>query len=338
MALLDAEIVWRPSALISDSTPAQNGGRMAYTQMVTGMKNNLFPDVSQSERTAGATKFRKAFIHLYNTANTALTTVKVFLDALTAGGDYVTFLPGTATDTEDAATGRRYGIGTLNNNVSVSGTSCQVLCEHYADYATDTIFRVGDTVRISNQPSTGGAGTTDWVLLSAVSWDTTHVTLTFTTTPLANAYTAGVGVLVSGVYTVASIAAGVNTVVKTSTLGTFDSTTVGNLVCQHKGGIADAWTITMLTATTFSVAGVAAGAIAGTGSIASDYSPTNAATGTPYFTLKSICWGGTFAAADTVTFNTTQASLPIWYRRRVPAGTGSLASNVASLAIHGESA
>lgn len=61
MPILDNEIVWRPAALMSDVTPAQNGGRMAFSQLVSGVKNNLFPDVSQSERLAGAVKWRKAF-------------------------------------------------------------------------------------------------------------------------------------------------------------------------------------------------------------------------------------------------------------------------------------
>jgi hypothetical protein len=45
---------------MSNTTPAQNGGRMASTQLVSGVKNNLFPDVSQAERLAGSVKWRKA--------------------------------------------------------------------------------------------------------------------------------------------------------------------------------------------------------------------------------------------------------------------------------------
>ena len=36
MPILDAEILWRPAALLSNATPAQNGGRMASTQLVSG--------------------------------------------------------------------------------------------------------------------------------------------------------------------------------------------------------------------------------------------------------------------------------------------------------------
>ena len=45
MPILDNEIVWRPAALMSDVMPTQNGGRMSFAQLVSGVKNNLFPDV-----------------------------------------------------------------------------------------------------------------------------------------------------------------------------------------------------------------------------------------------------------------------------------------------------
>lgn len=338
MSLLDSEIIWRPAALVSDTTPAQNGGRMAYLQMVSGMKNNLFPDVSQDERTNGSTKFRKAFIHLNNVSNTALTSAKVFLDALTPGDDYVLFYPATPTDTESSmGTPRPYGIGTLQQSVIVGATSLRIACEHMVDYTSLTPFRVGDVVRVSNQPSTGGAGTTDWVTVTAVDYQATYCEITFTGTPLANAYTAGASVLISSVLSVASTVGSVNTIVKTSTNGLFDGVSSGNLVCHNKGGVADSWTATFLTATTYTVTGTVTGLVAGTGSISSDFSPNNSAISNPYFTIKSVCWGGTWQAGDTVTFNTVPASIPVWYRRRVPAGANSLANNFMSLALNGES-
>jgi len=83
MPILDNEILWRPTALLSDTTPAQNGGRMTFAQLVSGVKNNLFPDVSQAERQAGAVKWRKAFIHVNSAQDSTLLNVRLFLDALT---------------------------------------------------------------------------------------------------------------------------------------------------------------------------------------------------------------------------------------------------------------
>ncbi|WP_301100229.1 hypothetical protein, partial [Propionivibrio sp.] len=136
MPILDNEIVWRPAALMSDVTPAQNGGRMAFSQLVSGVKNNLFPDVSQSERLAGAVKWRKAFIHVNSAQDTALLNIRLFLDSLTPAGDFVVFQPGTQTDTEDQIAGRPYGIGTLYAPVVGGAAQIQVACEHNAEYAT----------------------------------------------------------------------------------------------------------------------------------------------------------------------------------------------------------
>lgn len=338
MSLLDSEIIWRPASLVSSTTPAQNGGRMAYTQMVSGMKNNLFPDVSKTERDNGATLLRKAFIHLNNTSDTPLTSCKVFLDAVTPGDDYVLFFPGTATNTEDTmGSARPYGVGTLTETVDIGFDSLRVTVENIADYTSLTPFRVGDLVRVSNQPSTGGAGTTDWVILSAVSYQPTYVELTFATTPLANAYVSGATTIISSVLEVASCGGSVTNISKTSTNGLFDGITTGNLVSHNKGGVSDTWTITFLTQTTFNVSGAATGLLPGTGSILADYSPTNVPINSPYFTLKALCWDGNWVAGDTVTFDSTPAQIPVWYRRRVPTGAGSLANNATSLAVHGES-
>ena len=170
MPILDNEILWRPAALVSDVTPTQNGGRMNFAQLVSGVKNNLFPDVSQSERLAGAVKWRKSFIHINSAQDTALLNVRLFLDALTPAGDFMTFCPGTQTDTEDQISGRLYGIATLKTDVPSGATQLEIAGEHPAAYAELQPFRVGDLVRIADRPSTGGAGNEEWVTLSGVSY------------------------------------------------------------------------------------------------------------------------------------------------------------------------
>lgn len=336
MPILDSEIVWRPAALVSDAVPAQNGGRMAGSILTSGVKNNLFPDVSQSERTAGSVKWRKAFIHVNSAQDTALLNVRIFLDAPTPAGDFVVFHPGTQADTQDQITGRPYGVGTLDVAASAGATQIQVVCEHNASYATLQPFRVGDLVRIANVPGTGGSGNEEWVTLTGVSYGAGFATLDFTPA-LVNAY-ATADTVVSSVLEIASVSASVSNVSVTSASGTLDSATAGNLVAHNKGAVQDTWTLTFIDASTFTCSGLATGALPGTGSIGVDYAPLNTATGTPYFTIKFSAWGGTFAASNTVSFTTSPASIPVWYRREVPAGTASLANDYASLAIHGESA
>ena len=336
MPILDAEILWRPAALMSNTTPAQNGGRMASTQLVSGVKNNLFPDVSQAERLAGSVKWRKAFIHIASAQDVALMNVRVFLDALTPAGDFVTFAPGTATDTEDQVTSRPYGIGTLHVATAGGATELHLLCENLTAYATLQPFRVGDLIRVADRPSTGGAGNEEWVTLSAVSYGAEFATLTFSPA-LANAY-ATTNTLVSSIYPTAQIVAACTNIAVTSVAGNFDAVTLGHLVAHNKGAVADDWTLTFTGATTFTVAGLTVGALAAAGSTAADYAPINPATGTPYFTIKALAWSGTWVTGNQVSFTTQPAALPIWYRREVPAGTVSLANDYASLAIHGESA
>ncbi|WP_127476539.1 hypothetical protein [Sulfurivermis fontis] len=336
MPILDNEIVWRPAAMVSDTTPAQNGGRMAFSQLVSGVKNNLFPDVSQSERTSGSTKWRKAFIHVASAQDTALLNVRLFLDAMTPAGDFVVFHPGTQTDTEDQVTSRPYGIGTLHANLAAGATQILVACEHNAEYATLQPFRAGDLVRVSNRSSTGGAGNEEWVTVTNATYGAEYATLDISSA-LVNAYDTA-DTLVSSVFELPSVVSSYNDVTVTSAGGTFDSATVGNLSVHNMGAIEESWTLTFTSATDYTVSGMTVGILSSPGSIAADYAPLNPATGTPYFSIQTLAWGGSFAAGDTVTFTTHPAAIPIWYRRQVPAGTFSLANDYCSLAIHGESA
>ena len=336
MPILDNEIIWRPAALMSDTVPAQNGGRMTLSQLVSGVKNNLFPDVSQSERTAGSTKWRKAFVHINSAQDTALLNTRLFLDALTPAGDFVVFHLGTQTDTEDQVGGRPYGIGTLYAPIVGGAVQIQLACEHNGQYATLQPFRIGDVLRVSDRPSTGGAGNEEWVSITGIAYGTDFATVDVSPA-IANNY-ATANTLVSSVLELPSVVAAWSGIAVTSMGGSFDSATVGNLVAHNKGAVEENWTLTFTSATTFTVSGNTVGTLASPGSVSADYAPLNPATGTPYFTIKAIGWGGSFQTNDTVTFATQPAAIPIWYRRQVPAGTFSLANDFTSLAIHGESA
>lgn len=338
MPLASTDLKFRPSALQSDTVPAQNGGRMTYGEVVSGVKNNLFSDVTVAQRSSGATRYRKMFLHLDSNTTTAMNNAKVFMDKLTAADDYLLFQSATATGTEssDKNEALLFGIGALASNVSAGVSSITVACEH-ADYATLTPFRVGMTIRVSNIPVGSGTGTEEFVPLSAVSYSGATATLTFTGYPLANAYLAS-NTLVSSVMSVSTVAGAFDTPVVTSTAGTLAHGTAGYVTVPSKGSINDTWTLTFSSATSFSVAGAVTGALSGTGTIGSDYSANNQPVGTPYFSILAVAWGGTFVSGDTVTFNTTQASLPMLIRQRIPAASGTLTGTVAGFAFRGESA
>lgn len=339
MALLTDDLKLRPGTLISDTVPTQNGGRMAYTEAVSGVKNNLFSDVTAAQRLSGATRFRKAFIHVNQNSVTALNSVRVFMNRITAGDDYMLLQSATATGTEstDKDEAALYGVGLLAANVSTGAVAISVNCEH-VDYATLLPFRVGMLVRISNIPVGGGAGTEEFVPLTAVSFAGAVATLTFTGYPLASDYLAATPTIVSGVLEVDQVAGDYDSTVVTSTAGLLAHTVAGNITVPSKGSVSDAWTLTFSNATTFSAAGAVTGALAGTGTVGADYSANNPSTSTPFFSILSTAWSGTFVAGDQVTFNTVQASLPLLVRHRIPAASGTLSASLANITVRGESA
>jgi hypothetical protein len=281
-------------------------------------------------------KWRKAFIHVNSAQDAALLNVRLFLDALTPAGDFVTFTPGTATDTQDQIAGRPFGIGNLYAPVAGGASQMRVVCEHNTEYASLSPFRVGDLVRVSDRSSTGGTGNEEWVTLTGVAYGADYATLDFTPA-LANGYGTQ-ATLVSSVYQQASASGSWSNLAVTSAGGTCDTATVGNLVAHNKGAIEESWALTFTGTGSFNVSGASVGALPAGGSTSADYAPLNPATGTPYFTLKAAAWGGSFQANDQVRFDTHLAAIAVWYRRQVPAGTSSLANDFASLAIHGESA
>ena len=145
MSITTAELKFYKSAAVNDTT--SNGGVMSANAIADGVKNNVFPDVSQAERTAGITRYRKIFFKVASAENLALQNPRVFVEKHTPGEDRVLIFPGTQTDTQnDIATPNLYGAGQLKTDVSVGATSCVVITENGAD----TTFRNGELGRIHN--------------------------------------------------------------------------------------------------------------------------------------------------------------------------------------------
>lgn len=333
MPILDFEILWRPAVMVSDAAPAQNGGRMSFVQIVSGVKNNLFPDVSQSERTAGSVKWRKAFIHVASAQNVPLQNARVFLDQATPAGDFVVFHPGTQTDTQDQIGGRPYGVGTLYEAGTANASQIKVVGENHSAYAGLQPFRAGDLIRVSNRLVGGTTGNEEFVQIASVTAASGYFLIDLAA-PLQNAY-ATADTVVSSVLMAASIGSSIEHAQTTSVNGSFSASGAST---SNKGSVEDIWTITFNGATTFSVSGMATGALATPGSTLATYAPVNPATGAPYFSLDPSCWAGTFAPGELVQIATHPAALPVWYRREVPAGTASTTNDYASLTIYGESA
>lgn len=107
----------------------------------------------------------------------ALLNTRLFLDALTPAGDFVVFVTGTQTDVEDQVVGRPYGVGTLYAPVAGGATQMQVACEENGQYGSLQPFRVGDVLRVSDRPSTGGAGNEEWTTVTGITYGVNFATV-----------------------------------------------------------------------------------------------------------------------------------------------------------------
>jgi hypothetical protein len=121
---------------------------------------------------------------------------------------------------------------------------------------------------------------------------------------------------------------------ETSVAGTYDEATYP-IILYNDGTEQDDWTITFISATAFTCAGVKSGSV-GSGAITSDFEPTNPDTSQPFFKIDKDGWAGTWASGDTVTFTTSPATVSIWWREIVPAGTAALSNNLSVIGYYTE--
>lgn len=330
MSIQASELVWRKSAESSDS--GTNGGRMTPTAIVSGVKNNLFPDVPQAERTAGGTKYRKAFIHVANDDDLTLIGAKVFVLFPTPGDDHVVIFPGTQTDTQSGvAPAQVFGAGNLNADVSAGATSLSVLVE---DWAASAIFAAGMTVRVSNKASVSDvSGTEEYAVIAAggVSVAGNVITLTLES-PLANGYAAA-NSYVSSVITHGDTKATVGSIV-VSGGGAYDAGTYP-ILPDGIGSVEQNWTCTFTSSSQFTIVGDTLGSL-GTFNVTSDAAPNNPNFSKPYFTISRFGWSGTVVGTQ-MTFSTSPASIPVWYKRIVPPGAASLSGDKVIVGVDGES-
>jgi len=332
MTITASEIRWYKSANVSDLS--SNGGGLSKNEIITGVRNNLFPDVTQGERNAGSTKYRKVFIKVANASNLAGVNPKVMVENMSTGDDSITIFPATQSDQQSALAGteRQYGCGQLNADVASNATDFYVMTENVAlNY-----LRNGDTIRISDKTTIADAlNNEEYATISgspSYSGNIAHVTIT---AGLSYGYAAA-ATRVASVLSPADIQGSVGTPTPATALGTFDNGTYP-ILHDSIGSIYQTVTLTFSSATAFSAVSSVLGSL-GTGNITTNFAPNNADFSKPYFTLNKNAWGGTWANGETLTFLVTPAALPLWYKRVVPAGAAAISSDNTTIAIDIESA
>jgi hypothetical protein len=341
MAISANEIKLLKPSTINDTT--SNGGVMGTLPIADGVKNNVWPDVPQSERVAGSVKYRKTFIKVANDDDITLVDPKIFIETKTPGDDTIVLMAGTQTDAQADATGysRFYGAGDLDADVTAEATTIDVNVESGNSAAGDNIFQDGDLVRISDKLNVDDADNNVEFLRLAdpggVSWNGDKATLTFDTgVYLANDYIAA-STRVASVLETDDIVASFDTWAESSASGTFDESSFSPTL-DHISSIEENWTITFTDATNFSCVGSILGTV-GSGSIGGgDFAPNNTDFSKPYFTLLDAGWAGTWASGDTLSFTSHPAATAVWQKRTVPAGANSLSGDKVIVAVSGESA
>lgn len=333
MSISSADIQWFNAALTSASVPAQNGGRQSQTQSVSGVKNNLFPDVSAAERASGAEHWRKLFAVLKSADDLPLADVRISLEACTPGESYVLLHQSDPLATQaDVGWRRPFGVGALAEASAIGAQSLEVTTE--ADFSgwSDQPFQEGDVVRVDARADCLSPGACEYALVDSVSFVGASVTLTLEA-PLAHAYPLGAAVASAIEY--GTLVARADDLVLTGGV-TYDAEALPIAVSQV-GCCFQQWTVTVTNAATgaLSLSGDTLGAV-GTGSTGVDLAPANPDGGV-YFTLAAAGWGGTPANGDSLSFLTYPASAAIFLHRVIPAGAGTLALDRTVLCLEGES-
>jgi hypothetical protein len=107
------------------------------------------------------------------------------------------------------------------------------------------------------------------------------------------------------------------------------------LIVTNKGAVTEKWALRFTNTTTFDVIGEHVGTIS-SGTIATDTSPLNPATGSPYFTIRGIGWGSGWAVGNVLRFNTVGALFPVWIVRTIQQGPESVINDKFTILVRGD--
>lgn len=329
MSIIASELKWYKSTVVTNT--ATNGGKMSNNQIVDGVKNNVFPDVSQAERLVGITRYRKVFAKLTNAADEVLVNPGFHLTKFTPAQDRVELFVGTHVDVEGDITGseQKYGAGSLTSLITAGDTEIVITLED----PTQAIFEAtGNAIYI------GDGTNSEYHTDVAASQVGDQVTLTLDTgVMVANNYAVIDTFVASVIYgTLTELEPTASGVTVSSVAGLYDDTTYP-VEGSNIGSIEETYTITFTSATEFDCTDAGA-VVRGSGNTSSDFAPTNTVFSVPFFTLRSAGFSGSFLLGDTLTLTTHPASQAVWCKQTVPAGTNSFSGDNFTIRFGGESA
>jgi hypothetical protein len=293
---------------ITDSS--SNGGRIDFSsEVISGVKFNLFPRVTSTQRESGITRYRKAFLTNFNDLSETAFGASVCISTPGNGEDRFYIKQATQTDTQgDLATDGWKGCGLLAYDAASGASSIQVSYK-----SNDYTISEGALLLIKD---TSGNSCTIRTSSTApcASWSGNIATIELDG-QLPESFTAvetSVGAMEEG----GDLKPMLNSVSVSSVSGTFDET---KMDLTARGTEEDTYSLTFDTSMSFLVSGINCGDLI-SGTISSEYAPINPKTGQPYFIIPADCWSGIFEAGNSVTISTSPACLGFWIKEVVPTG------------------
>lgn len=334
MAIQTSDLLLMRSALISDSDPTQNGGRMGSTPIACGVVKNVFPHVTSDQLTSGLNLWRKVFALNINAAEGV--NPWAWLDGITTTAEWAKMVPGTHDDVQSTmASTPVHAIGVLAATAVATASTITVDLAH-ADQAA--MFVDGAKLRISTRVNaqTSATGTVIYrtQVGSAVQVSPTRYTVTIDST-LGEDFPAGTTKVSTCLLSESTLKATMGSVVKSGT-GSFDDT---KIVLANAGTVRDDYTLQYASPTSFTLSGQYGGNL-GTFATTDDAAPINAAgyaAGAPLITIPAAAHGADITAGYIVTLKTYPAAIPIWVQKNTPAGTPSIDTTVIPVAWRVES-
>jgi hypothetical protein len=334
MPITRSEVLFRTGKNTTQTTA--HGGKMDWQSEVPNAVLSAFiSDFTQAERTAGATRWYKIFLHNADDGNLAATDVLAYLSK-TLTGDYVASLKSaTLSNTyNDVSAARKFGVGTLATALS-PGDSTIVIDTRGAAYAH---FQNGDEIIIHNKAGAGNTGVDDntgaiekHVISGAPVWNGDEVTITLVgqiASTFATSRTVGGETVLTYVASCPPSADAETSVTvqnNTSVAGTLD---VNEISAPNIGAIDQTITLTFTSGTAFTAVSNDAGVTLPAGSISTTYAPLNSESGTALISIPPTAWGGTFLAGDSVQVPTTPAAFAFFLIVECPAGASATQETV----------
>ena len=264
------------------------------------------------------------------------------------------------TSDESIGTGDATLIPSLSTLTNVTNGICQVSGKtpvisslSSADVVLTVVLNQDGSVDADNSDASAGQlNMEDGTWTTPITWTTSpgngkDITCTYRERPFSyvgNVVTVELDDQVANAYTVAAtrcsaclyddeVVASVSGVTVTSaSTGDFDSITYP-IVAHNEGAESDTITCTFTTSSAFTITGANLGSI-GSGTTGAALTVQNPDTNEDLFTIDNSGWSGVWASGDTLEFTMSPASVPVWLKEVVPAGTAQEPNNLCVIGFY----